>query len=133
VRLGGLLALAVASVAVAGCGGRGKLSATVPAGTTIGQVGVVKVFVVRETEFKLTPDSFKVEGTGTYGFKAVNEGKVVHRLAVEGPGIYTQTNAIAPGKSVTFPVLLKEAGEYEVFDPKDGYRAKGMKATVQVP
>jgi hypothetical protein len=132
VRRGALVALAAASAALSGCGGT-KLTLTATNSTTIGNAGVVEIYAVHETEFKLTPDTFSAPGQGNYAFKAINDGKLKHAIALQGPGIYTVTAKIAPSHSLTFTVQLRSAGKYTLFDPTDGYRAKGMHAVVQVP
>jgi len=60
--------------------------------TTVVQTGpaasgkTMKTFRVVETEFALSPSTFTVTKPGKYTFAAVNHGKVVHSLEIEGRG-----------------------------------------------
>jgi hypothetical protein len=129
-----LLVLAAVSVALAGCGGSGgKPKATVPPGITVGGVRVAQVFVVHETESRLTPRRILVPRLGYYAIKAVNDGKVTHALELTGPGLVKKTSDIPPGGSAKFAVFFKRSGTYKLFSPTGADRAKGMQATVRVP
>lgn len=129
------LAAVVPALGLAACGGGSSnttSSINVP-GTTVSGVRVLQTFVVHETESKLTPKSFFAPRFGYYGFKAVNDGTATHALELSGNGVHAHTGNIAPGDSANFAVLFKRSGKYQLFDPLDGNRAKGMQATVRVP
>ncbi|HUJ64443.1 MAG TPA: plastocyanin/azurin family copper-binding protein [Acidimicrobiales bacterium] len=83
-----------------------------------------------ETEYKLdlSADSFTA---GPYTFTAVNNGKIVHALEIDGPGVHAVTGDVEPGQSASVSVQL-EAGKYDVFCPIPGHKALGMNAEITV-
>jgi len=121
-----LALLAGLVVLLAGCGGKsgGSKTAAAPSG---GQT-----IQVKETEFKLTPSSFKVSKPGTVTFEATNAGKIDHALEIEGNGVQQKIGSISPGSSGKLTVTLSKNGTYQLFCPIDGHRAMGMQATVAV-
>jgi uncharacterized cupredoxin-like copper-binding protein len=131
--LSGLLAIAAAGFALAGCGGSSHSSSTNVPGTTVSNVRVAKTFVIHETEYRLRPRKILIPRFGYYAFKGVNDGTVAHALEITGPGVQAKTGNIEPGDSAQFAVLFKRTGTYKLFCPVDGHRAKGMQATVRVP
>jgi uncharacterized cupredoxin-like copper-binding protein len=85
---------------------------------------------VGETEYKLalSTDSFTA---GSYTFTAVNNGKIVHSLEIDGPGVHAVTADIEPGQSASLSVQL-QSGKYDVFCPIPGHKALGMNAEISV-
>lgn len=132
-----LFVLLAVGFLLAGCGGDDEsaptTTATEEAGVTVEGVRVIKVIVVHESEYRLTPSTVKVDRLGYYGIKAVNEGRETHALELEGHGIEKKTGDIAPSESKTVAVFLKTSGKYELYCPIDGHRDKGMKGTLTVP
>jgi plastocyanin len=123
------LALLVGLVVVlAGCGGSsGGSKKVAPASGGSGQT-----IQVKETEFKLTPSSFKIAKPGQVTFDATNAGKLTHALEIEGNGVQQKIGSISPGSSGKLTVTLSKNGTYQLFCPIDGHRAMGMQATVVV-
>jgi plastocyanin len=129
----GLLLGAVALAATA-CSSSGKSSTSSSAssstpGSTLAPGSGTKV-TVGETEYKLalSTDSFT---PGPYTFTAVNNGKIVHSLEIDGPGVHGVTGDIEPGQSASVSVQL-EPGKYDVFCPIPGHKALGMNAEITV-
>jgi uncharacterized cupredoxin-like copper-binding protein len=126
-RLALLVGLAVL---LAGCGGKSGGSKTVAASGGGGGSG--QMIQVKETEFKLTPSSFKIAKPGKVTFDATNAGKLTHALEIEGNGVQQKIGSISPGSSGKLTVTLSKNGTYQLFCPIDGHRAMGMQATVVV-
>jgi uncharacterized cupredoxin-like copper-binding protein len=125
-----LALLASLVVVLAGCGGKSGGSKTVAAGSSGGGGG--QTIQVKETEFKLTPSSFKIAKPGQVTFDATNAGKLTHALEIEGNGVQQKIGSISPGSSGKLTVTLSKNGTYQLFCPIDGHRAMGMQATVVV-
>lgn len=114
---------ACALLAVAGCGSDEESAE--PAGAAVARV------TVSETEFALKPSKVSLEQAGTYTFEAVNDGSAEHALEIEGEGVESETDTIAPGESAVLTVELKQ-GTYELYCPIDGHKDQGMKGSVSV-
>jgi plastocyanin len=113
-----------AALLVAGCGGGSKTAESFRASP--------KTIVVEETEFRISPSALQVPELGIYVFKAVNRGTIPHVLEFEGPGIETETEPIAPGRSAKLRLYLRKPGKFELYCPLDHHKAKGMVAQVIV-
>jgi plastocyanin len=85
---------------------------------------------VLETEFRigLSTTSFTA---GTWSFAVINNGKIVHSLEVDGPGVHAVTPVLQPGQSATLKATL-QPGHYDVFCPIPGHKALGMNAEITV-
>jgi uncharacterized cupredoxin-like copper-binding protein len=120
--------IALAALAIAGCGGDDN--ETTPAGGAPSAGG--QVVNVSEIEYELDPSDPTVEA-GTVSFKATNDGSVDHNLEVEGPEAEEELEQdLAPGESGTLTVDLSKPGKYEFYCPVDGHRARGMEGGVTV-
>ncbi len=86
---------------------------------------------VQETEFSLDPSEITLDQPGTYVFRAVNSGDVVHALEIEGEGIEEETENLEPGESAELRVDL-EPGTYELYCPVGNHEERGMVGTVTV-
>lgn len=86
---------------------------------------------VRMTEFRL--DLPKRHFTpGTYTFTAVNAGRAVHSLSINGPGVANQgTVVVQPGRSATLNVTLHK-GRYDIYCPVGTHAQHGMRVAVTV-
>ena len=87
---------------------------------------------VSEKEFSLSPSAISVAKSGTYAFKAVNNGSIPHALEIEGNGVEAKTGTISPGQSATLKVKLSKNGSYEMYCPVDSHKDQGMKGDVKV-
>ena len=86
---------------------------------------------VNETEFSLDPADITLEQPGTYVFKAVNGGNVVHSLETEGQGIEEETPNIQPRENSELKVNL-DPGTYKLYCPVGNHEERGMVGTVTV-
>ena len=118
----GRAALALAALAVTSCGEESR-----PAG--VGDRSAETV-TVRETEFRLSPAEAKVS-SGAVALEAVNDGKLVHALAVDSPGGEVATAEIEPGKSARLEARL-DPGTYRWYCPVGRHEQQGMKGTITV-
>jgi uncharacterized cupredoxin-like copper-binding protein len=125
-----LALLAPFVVVLAGCGGSSGGSKTQAAAS--GGSGGGQTIQVKETEYKLTPSSFKVAKPGTVTFAIKNAGTMGHALEVEGNGVEQKTSTISAGSSAKLTVDLSKNGTYEVYCPIDGHRSLGMEAKLVV-
>jgi plastocyanin len=114
----------VAAVALAGCGG-GEEESEAPSGPSM------KTIQISEIDFKLQPASVTIGAPGVYTFHAVNNGSTEHALEIEGEGVETETENIAPGESADLKVELKK-GTFEMYCPVDGHKDMGMKGSIAV-
>jgi uncharacterized cupredoxin-like copper-binding protein len=118
-------------------GGQASTSTTTSATTasTEGKMAAespIATIQVNETEMSLDPSEITLDRPGTYVFRAVNTGNVVHALRIEGNGIEEQsTRDIGPGESADLQVNLKP-GSYEIDCPVDNHEDQGMRGTVTV-
>ena len=87
----------------------------------------VKVSV---TERDLDPGRVVVNA-GKIEFEVRNEGKRVHAFAVNTKDGVERTETIKPGESGSLTVDLS-AGSYRMYDPRGGYRRRGVSGTVVV-
>ncbi len=134
--------LAAFIVGAAACGGGGSSStsrgtsggstaSSSPAATGSGPAsGGGTQVTVGEVEFKLilSTGSFS---PGSYTFKAVNQGRIVHSLEITGPGVHAITRNLQPGQSEDLHVTLQK-GSYDVFCPIDSHKSLGMNAGITV-
>jgi uncharacterized cupredoxin-like copper-binding protein len=122
--------LALLAAVAAGCGSSSGGSKTKAAPSGGGGGG--QTIQVKETEYKLTPSSFKVSKPGTVTFEVKNMGTMGHALEVEGNGVEEKTSTISAGSSAKLTVNLSKNGTYEVYCPIDGHRSLGMQAKLVV-
>jgi manganese oxidase len=80
------------------------------------------------TEFAVTPDHLTVAAGGSV--ELVNDGAVVHNLAVEGHDLVSAD--IAGGERTTFDLSGLEPGDYDVYCAIAGHREAGMTGTLTV-
>jgi plastocyanin len=90
-----------------------------------------KVIVASLTEFHITL-SRSTFSPGSYTFVAKNNGKIVHALAITGPGANKRTGSLSPGQSAKLTVTFKKGSTYDVFCPVPGHKALGMNVNVRV-
>jgi uncharacterized cupredoxin-like copper-binding protein len=92
----------------------------------------LKTFTVTETDFTLTPSTFRISKPSTYAFHAINKGHVEHSLEVDGRGVQKALpSKLAPGQSGNLTLLLGP-GTYEIYCPVDDHRGNGMRGTIDV-
>jgi uncharacterized cupredoxin-like copper-binding protein len=130
----GAFVILLVTVAVAGCGdGAGTTTTAAPAETAPAAAKPAKQVVVHETEFTLNPARAAGGDVGLVSIKIVNDGKVAHALAVDGPnGEVELDGRVEPGATATLEADLDKPGTYTMYCPLDGHRAKGMSGTITV-
>lgn len=82
------------------------------------------------SERDLSPDRVEVDA-GEIEFVVRNDGERVHAFAVETPDGVERTDNIDPGETGRITVELSE-GSYRMYDPRGGYRNRGVSGTVVV-
>ena len=116
-------------------GGSTTADATPPVSTeeaTPVAEGPIDTILVNETEMSLDPSDITLDRPGTYVFRAVNIGRAVHSLRIEGGGIEEQqTSNIGAGESADLTVTL-EPGTYELDCPVGNHEELGMRGSVTV-
>jgi plastocyanin len=130
----GALLLVLVAVVVGGCGNDDNTTSTqVPAKDQPAARKPSKQLVVRATEFRLDPAKADGGSEGLVTIKVVNDGKVAHALAVDGPnGLVQLDGRLDPGTSATLEADLDQPGTYTMYCPLDGHRGKGMVGTITV-
>jgi plastocyanin len=130
----GFFLVVAAALSVAGCGeDAGTTTTSLPAETAPAVPKPAKQVVIHETEFKLDPAQADGGDQGLVSIKVVNDGKVGHALAVDGPNGEIQLDGrVEPGASATLEADLDKPGTYTMYCPLDGHRAKGMSGSITV-
>ena len=82
------------------------------------------------TERDLKPGRVEVSD-GKVEFEVHNDGDRLHAFAVETTNGVKSIKEIEPGESETLTVELA-AGRYRMYDPRGGYRDRGVRGTVVV-
>lgn len=82
------------------------------------------------TERDLSPGRVEVTA-GEIEFVVRNNGDRLHAFAVDTPDGTERTDDIEPGETARVTVSLPD-GEYRMYDPRGGYRARGVSGTVVV-
>jgi plastocyanin len=140
--------LAVAALAIAGCGGSsnngnsggggGGGGSSTPTSTptsnsasssSSGGGRSVPVAADPNGALKFTTTTLKAKA-GTVTFDFTNKSSVPHAIAIEGHGV-DKDGKVVTGGSNTLTVKLKP-GKYEFYCPVDGHKAAGMKGTLTV-
>jgi uncharacterized cupredoxin-like copper-binding protein len=130
--------IGAAVLIAAGCGSSGSKTTTqstaapAAASTTAGSSAPSGAHTVNvsETEFHIGLSSTAFS-PGTWTFAVTNNGKIVHSLEVDGPGVHAVTADLQPGQSATLNATL-QSGQYDVFCPIPGHKALGMNAEITV-
>jgi uncharacterized cupredoxin-like copper-binding protein len=128
-----VLVVLAAALPLAGCAGTEgdqAAEATPPAEAPAAEGEGATTVTAEETEFviALSESSFD---SGSYTLVVENAGTVEHALAISGPGVDAETEAVAPGDAAELSFTLEE-GTYELWCPIDGHRDQGMALTVDV-
>ena len=82
------------------------------------------------TERDLKPGRAEVEA-GKVSFEVHNDGDRLHAFAVETTNGVKSIKSIQPGETEHLTVELSD-GRYRMYDPRGGYRARGVRGTVVV-
>ena len=133
---------AALALAVAGCGGSSKKTASTPSAPATTSTPVKTqstatpapsgggTVAVGETEYKLSPSNPTAK-SGAVTITAKNNGTITHNLEVEGNGVEKKTADLQPGSSGTLKLNLKP-GKYEIYCAIDGHKQLGMKGDLVV-
>jgi plastocyanin len=135
--------LAVAALAVAGCGSSNKSSGNNKSSSggsssnsgggssssSSGGGGTVAVAADSGGALKFTTKTLKAKA-GTVTFNFDNPASIPHALAIEGHGVDKSSKVVTKGKS-TLTLNLKP-GKYTFYCPVDGHKAAGMEGTLTV-
>ena len=82
------------------------------------------------TERDLKPGRVDVDA-GSIEFEVTNDGERLHEFAVQTPDGVKRITEIKAGESETLTVDLP-AGRYRMYDPRGGYRVRGVSGTIVV-
>ena len=82
------------------------------------------------TERDLSPGRVTVDA-GQIEFVVKNDGERVHAFAIDTPDGVERTDNIKPGDTANVEVDLSR-GRYRMYDPRGGYRNRGVRGTVVV-
>ncbi len=82
------------------------------------------------TERDLSPDRVSVDA-GKIKFVVKNDGERVHAFAIDTADGVERTDEIKPGEEADITVDLSR-GRYRMYDPRGGYRMRGVRGTVIV-
>lgn len=99
-------------------------------GTEVHLSGSLAHLQVTETEFKIHVPAKKM-APATVDIQVSNDGKAIHNLVIEGPGLNKSTNDLNAGEEESFQVELK-AGTYELYCSIPGHKELGMDAKLTV-
>jgi uncharacterized cupredoxin-like copper-binding protein len=125
-----VLAVPVAALAIAGCGGGGTSSAASAPQTGGGQVLRLSANPSGQLEFSPTSLSAKA-GKVTLVMTNPSSSGEEHGIAVEGNGVDQDGPVVAPGGTSTLTVTLKR-GTYEFYCPFDHHAQDGMTGKLTV-
>jgi plastocyanin len=143
--------LAVAALAVAGCGSSNKSSgnnksssssggsssnsggssnsSSSSSSSSSGGGGKVAVAADPGGALKFTTKTLKAK-SGTVTFNFDNPASIPHALAIEGHGVDKSSKVVTKGKSAL--TLNLKPGKYTFYCPVDGHKAAGMEGTLIV-
>jgi uncharacterized cupredoxin-like copper-binding protein len=129
-------------LAVAGCGGSSKKTASTPSTpattSTPTQTQTTPApapkgggtLTVGETEYKLNPSNPTAKA-GAVTVTAKNDGSITHNLEVQGNGVEKKTADLQPGSSGSLKLNLKP-GTYQIYCAIPGHKQLGMKGNLVV-
>lgn|SRR5262249_25268055 len=118
----------LAAFGLAGCGGGEDEK---PSLAVSGGKPIVTVRVTTDEHF-LSPQYTRLGTPGTYTLQVENEGILSHSLRVEHDGRRLETPLLAPGERYEVGIDLTDTGEYTIYCPVEGHRAKGMAGLITV-
>jgi plastocyanin len=131
------IALALATAAIAGCGGDDEEPASTPAPTeeatqeSSGGGGETLEFSA-PADGSLKFDQGDVTAkAGKVTVKFNNPSSVPHAVEIEGNGVEEESETVTGSEAPPITVDLKP-GTYEYYCPVDGHEAAGMKGTLTV-
>jgi uncharacterized cupredoxin-like copper-binding protein len=124
--------LPLLALALAGCGGSKSNGSAVNTPSGNKSMKLIRTITIKESEFRLDPNQINLTKAGDYVFALVNKGKLAHALEVEGQGLEAKSGTIKPGAKGTLRVTIRSPGNYAMYCPIDGHRAKGMKGTINL-
>ena len=82
-------------------------------------------------EYRFTPATLQATAEEVT-FLVTNRGKIPHVFAIRGPGLYTSTPLINPGRRAALTVKFEQIGEYKLICPVRGHPERGMVGNLKV-
>jgi plastocyanin len=115
-------------VALAGCGGSNKSSAT-PTSTAAGPATSLQL-AADKSALKFDKTSLTAKA-GKVTLSMANPSQIPHAIAIKGNGVDVDGKTIGNGETSTASTNLKP-GTYTFYCPVPGHEAAGMKGTLTV-
>jgi len=118
----GALGLAVLMVTVIATIGTGH-----GLGTPLGRSRDLRVIDTDLVDGAIDPSVVLLE-PGAVQFRVRNDGSTPRRFAIQGPGVFSQTDDLEPGASASLDLTLAQAGRYrlQVVSPSGDPLSSGM-------
>jgi plastocyanin len=123
-----LTGLAVATLAIAGCGGDDE-GGSASGGGGGGGGQTLQLAAPENGDLVFEPDTLDAKA-GSVTIEFDNPSSVPHAVEVEGNGVEEESDEVT-GANTSLSVDL-EAGEYTFYCPVDGHRAAGMEGKLTV-
>jgi plastocyanin len=100
----------------------------------LAQTAVAQEIRVGLAEWTLTPGRITVPAGRPIRFVVTNSGVLAHALAVEGGGLYAESDAAGSGQTVRLDVTFATPGTYDIYCPINAgeHRALGQEGVLVV-
>jgi uncharacterized cupredoxin-like copper-binding protein len=118
-RTRSIVALALATVAVAACGGTESPS--------VGSEPQAQVIEVVATEFAFSPATIRAPGEQVITLRLRNDGAVVHNIDIPDLGVFVDAQ---PGQTTEVTFTVSGTGPTTFFCNIPGHREAGMEGTL---
>jgi plastocyanin len=100
----------------------------------LAQTAVAQEVRIGLAEWTLTPGRITVPAGRPIRFVVTNSGVLAHALAVEGGGLYAESDAAGSGQTVRLDVTFATPGTYDIYCPINAgeHRALGQEGVLVV-
>ena len=122
--------MALAAVAVVGCGGSSSSTTTKSVTVSTSGAHAVKLSADPSGALKFNTKTLSAKA-GTVAITMNNPAPLQHGIAVEGNGVDQDGKIVGQGGTSVLAVQLK-AGKYTFYCPVPGHRQAGMQGTLTV-